>query len=861
MLLTLAILLATAVLMVSLSRRLGFGSVLGYLVGGALIGPSGLRLITGVDEIASVSELGIVMLLFLIGLEVRPQRLWVMRRAVFGLGTAQVVVTGAALAAAAHGFGAAWPAATVLGAGLALSSTAIVLPMLAERNLLGQRSGRDIFSVLLFQDLAFIPIVAAVPLLAGGSHPDRLPWLEVGEAVAAIAIILVGGRFLIRPAFRAIGGARTPELFIALALFVVAGTATLASVAGLSTSLGAFLGGVLLSNSEYRHEVQADVEPFEGLLLGFFFLSVGMSANLPLALQEPWFFAAVVPGLMLVKAAIAFPLSRIAGQSNRAAIRFALALPQGSEFSFVLFSAAIAAGALTQAASDRATLAIALSMAATPLLFAASERLLIPRLETRPPPAYDAIRDDGAPVIICGFGRVGQIVGRILRMRGIPFTALEQNSEQVEVVRRFGSKVYYGNPSRPDLLRAAGAEHARLLVVALDDPEETLKVVDIARRNFPNLKLLVRARNRRHAHLLMDRGVTRLVRETFGSSLRMSEMALEDLGVPADEAERAVELFRDYDERSLVESRAYHDDERQLIQSAKQAADELAGLFEADQRSASRHGPPSEASGRLEREQPLHHQRLGDLHGVQRRALAKVVRDAPEGQAVLDGGILADAADEHRVLAGALGRGDVAAVLAGIHHRHPRRLAQHGTRVGGGDGTLELDGDRLGVADEHRDAHTGGDHLDVRVEDLAGLDHHLPLLLGRPVLHELVDVGDAVEGDLLGELLRLDRVVDEARLGLAEQLVHALLAGARNGLVGGDHHATDLEAVVQRLQRDHHLDGAAIRVGDDFPPGEAREVLRIDLRHHQRDVRLHAELAGVVDHHAARRRRARRVDR
>ena len=584
MLLTLAILLATAVLMVSLSRRLGFGSVLGYLIGGALIGPSGLRLITDVDAIAGVSELGIVMLLFLIGLEVRPQRLWVMRRAVFGLGTAQVVVTAAVLAATAHGFGATWAAATVLGAGLALSSTAIVLPMLAERNLLGQRSGRDTFSVLLFQDLAFIPIVAAVPLLAGGSHPDRLPWLEVAEAVAAIAVILIGGRFLIRPAFRVIGGARTPEIFNALALLVVAGTASLAHAAGLSTSLGAFLGGVLLSESEYRHEVQADVEPFEGLLLGFFFLSVGMSANLPLALHEPWFFAAVVPGLMIAKAAVAFPLGRLARQSNRAAIRFALALPQGSEFSFVLFSAAVAAGALTQAASDRATLAIALSMAVTPLLFAASERLLIPRLEAHPQPAYDAIRDDGAPVIICGFGRVGQIVGRVLRMRGIAFTALEQSSEQVEVVRRFGSQVYYGNPARPDLLRAAGAERARLLVVALDDPEETLRVVEVVRRNFPKLKLLVRARNRRHAHLLMDRGVTRLVRETFGSSLRMGEMALEDLGIAPEEAERAVRLFRDYDERNLIESHAYYDDERQLIQSAKQAADELTELFEADQR-------------------------------------------------------------------------------------------------------------------------------------------------------------------------------------------------------------------------------------------------------------------------------------
>jgi len=584
MLFTIAILLATAVLLVPLSRRLGLGSVLGYLLGGALIGPSGLRLITDVGDIASVSELGVVMLLFLIGLEVRPQRLWVMRRAVFGLGPAQVAVTTAVLAVAGHVYSLPWPAAAVVGAGLALSSTAIVLPMLAERNLLGTPSGRDTFAVLLFQDLAFIPLVAAVPLLAGGGNaPDHVPWLKVGEAVGAIAVILVGGRFLIRPAFRAIGGARTPEVFTALALFVVAGTGALANAAGLSTSLGAFLGGVLLSDSEYRHEVQADVEPFEGLLLGFFFLSVGMSADLRLAGQDPWFFAAVVPGLMFVKAAVAFALGRIGGQSTPSSIRFALALPQGSEFSFVLFAAAVTAGALTRVASDRATFAIALSMAATPPLFAAAERFVVPRLKVRAKRAYDVIKDADAPVIICGFGRVGQIVGRILSMRGIAYTALEQDSEQLEVVRRFGGKVYYGDPSRPDLLRAAGTEHARLLVVALEDMEQTLRVVDVARRNFPNLRVVARARNRRHAHLLMDRGITRLVRETFYSSLRLSEMVLEDLGVAADEARRAVELFRQYDERSLLESQAFYDDERQLIQSARQAADELSGLFEADQ--------------------------------------------------------------------------------------------------------------------------------------------------------------------------------------------------------------------------------------------------------------------------------------
>jgi CPA2 family monovalent cation:H+ antiporter-2/glutathione-regulated potassium-efflux system protein KefB len=591
MLQTLVVLLVAIVLMIPLSRRAGFGSVLGYLVGGAIIGPSGLHLVTDVDEIRNISELGVAMLLFLIGLELRPQRLWVMRKSVFGLGMAQMAVTGAMLAMLAHFAGIAWIGSIVLGAGLALSSTAIVLPMLAERDLLGSVAGRDTFAVLLFQDLSFIPLAAVVPLLAGDDIPIETPWLEVGGAVVALASILLGGRFLIRPAFRAIGGARTPEVFTALALLTVIGAAALANAAGLSMSLGAFLGGVLLSDSEYRHELHADIEPFEGLLLGFFFMSVGMSANLALSLAEPGLIAASLAMLMTAKITIAFVLGRLRGQDTRTALRFALALPQGSEFSFVLFGAAVAAGALAPADSDRATLVIALSMVATPILFAVSERFIVPRLTRDEKPAYDEIRNDGAPVIICGFGRMGQIVGRILKMQGIAFTALEQDLAQVEVVRRWGTKVYYGNPGRPDLLRAAGAETARLLVVALSDMEETLRVVEVAHRTFPNLKIIARARNRRHAHLLMDLGVEAIVRETFHSGLHLSEMALEAIGIPEDQARRSVELFREYDERFLVESHAYYDDERQLIQNGRQIAAELNELFEADRKGRKQPNP------------------------------------------------------------------------------------------------------------------------------------------------------------------------------------------------------------------------------------------------------------------------------
>jgi monovalent cation:proton antiporter-2 (CPA2) family protein len=580
MLTTLVVLLAAATIAVPLTRRAGFGSVLGYLLAGIAIGPAGLRLITDVDAIASIASLGVVMLLFLIGLEVRPQRLWIMRRAVFGLGTAQVAITGAVLAALAHTAGIAWQGAIVLGAGLAMSSTAIVLPMLAERDLLTSRAGRDAFAVLLFQDLAFIPLVALVPLFAGDSLPDHVPWHDVARAAVVIAIILVGGRFLLRPLFRIIGGTKTPEVFTTVALLIVAGTALLATVAGLSPSLGAFMAGVLLSESEYRHELQADIEPFEGLLLGFFFISVGMSADLPLAVAQPALLATATAVLLFVKAAIAFALARIAGHRTPSALRFGLALPQASEFSFVLFGAAVAAGALGAGNAAFATLATAASMIATPILFAAAEAVL--RLKPAPPPQYDTIDGGPTPVIIAGFGRFGQIIGRVLRMHGIDFTALERNPGQVEVVRRFGTKVYFGDPTRPDVLRAAGAEQAKLLVVTLDDPPGVLRTIEVAKRNFPNLAILARARNRWYAHLLMDRDVDGLVRETFHSSLQLAKQALTVLGIDDAAAERAVMLFRDHDEKNLEETHAIYRDEKQLIQNQQQAADELAGLFEAD---------------------------------------------------------------------------------------------------------------------------------------------------------------------------------------------------------------------------------------------------------------------------------------
>jgi glutathione-regulated potassium-efflux system protein KefB len=582
---TLVVLLAAAVVMVPLSRRWGFGSVLGYLAAGVAIGPAGFGLVRDVHAIAQVSELGVVMLLFLIGLELRPTRLWTMRKAVLGLGGAQVLVTGAALAALAHAAGPGWAGATVIGFALALSSTAIVLPMLGERQLLSTRAGRDAFSVLLFQDMAFIPLVALIPLLAGQHTGEALTaaeWLAVAKGAAVIAIILVGGRYVVRSAFRLLNRVRTQELFTATALLVVAGTALLVNAAGLSMSLGAFMAGVLLSDSEYRHELRADIEPFQGLLLGFFFMSVGMEANVGLLTRSPVPVLAAVLGVIAVKAAVAFALAIVSGQTPRDAVRFAVALPQGSEFGFVLFGAAIGVGAMGRVEAEFAMLVVALSMIATPVLFAIEERWIAPLLSKPADGKYDKLENMAEPIIICGFGRVGQIVGRVLRMNRIGFTALDRDAERVDVARRFGNRVYLGDPTRPDLLRAAGVDKARVLVVALDDVESSLKLVELVRREFPHIEIFARARDRNHAHLLMDRGVTRIVRETLFSSLKISEQVLTEVGVQRAVARQAVEMFADHDEGVLRDQHAIYRDEKRLIQTTQQAARELDGLFEAD---------------------------------------------------------------------------------------------------------------------------------------------------------------------------------------------------------------------------------------------------------------------------------------
>lgn len=581
-----AVFLCATVVMVPLFRRAGLGAILGYLAAGVLIGPWGLGLVTQVDNILHFAELGVVLLLFVIGLELQPSRLWVLRRAVFGLGGAQMLLTGAAIALALRLVGISWVAAIIAGLGLALSSTAFVLQMLAEKKQLTARHGRDAFAILLFQDLAVIPLLVLLPLLSNGELPG---WHDLGLALGAVALVVIGGHWLLRPALRLIAKAGSQEVFAAAALLIVLGTALLMEHVGLSMSLGAFLAGVLLADSEYRHELEATLEPFKGLLLGLFFIAVGMSANLGLFREIPQLLVAGVVGLMAIKFLVLYGLGRVTQAGDYTARHLGVALAQGGEFAFVLFGLATASGAMARGLADTLVLVVTLSMAATPLLASVHERWISPWLARAPKREFDTIApEQPSRVIIAGFGRFGQIVARLLRVKKIPFTALEASPDQVDFVRRFGNQVYYGDASRIDLLRAARADEAELFILAIDDIEASVRTAETVRHHYPKLPVFARARNRAHAYRLMDLGVTVIERETFHSSLALARRALVALGIPAERADKAVDTFRDYDEKLVLRQHAAYHDESQLIQTTREAMVELENLFEADTREVER---------------------------------------------------------------------------------------------------------------------------------------------------------------------------------------------------------------------------------------------------------------------------------
>ncbi len=578
--------LAAAVIAVPLFRRLGVGAVLGYLTAGMVIGPWVLGLVSDVGNILHFAELGVVLLLFVIGLELQPSRLWTLRRPVFGLGSAQVLVTGLILAGAGLAFGLPAAAALMAGLALSLSSTALVLQLLAEKKQLTTHHGRASFAVLLFQDLAAIPLLALFPLLAGAGMAQGWDWFGAAQAVGVVLAVILVGRRLLRPYLRLAASAKSQDVFVAATLLVVVGTALLMAQAGLSMALGSFLAGVLLADSEYRHELEADIDPFKGLLLGLFFIAVGMSVDLRLVLRQPLTILGLTAGLMATKALVLYALARATRHSHGAAVNLALFISQGGEFAFVLFGVAAGAGGLDKTLSDLLIVVVSLSMAVTPLAVALNEKWLRIGHAAAAPRAFDRIEPREHRVIIAGFGRFGQMIARTLRMKKIPFTALEASFEQVDFVRRFGNKIYFGDASRLDLLQAARADHAEIFVLAIDDVEASVKTAEMVRKHYPQLKIYARARNRVHAYRLMDAGVDRLIRETLLSSLELARDVLVGLGYTAAEAEQAVTLFRRHDEELLARQHKIHEDEAALIAAARQGAEELERLFEQDTNAA-----------------------------------------------------------------------------------------------------------------------------------------------------------------------------------------------------------------------------------------------------------------------------------
>jgi glutathione-regulated potassium-efflux system protein KefB len=575
--------LLAAVVSVPLFRRLGLGAVLGYLAAGVAIGPDGLRAVTDPERVLAASEFGVVMLLFVIGLELSPARLWVMRRQVFGLGGLQVAVSALLLACVAGLYGLGWKADLVIGLGLALSSTAVGLQLLAERKELQTGHGRLAFAVLLFQDLVAIPLLALIPLLGAASAAERAaPELDsVLKAVGAILAVLIGGRYLLRPVFRIVAKAQMVEVFTATALLVVVGNAWLMQQAGLSMGLGAFLAGLLLADSEFRHELESHVEPFKGLLLGLFFIAVGMSLDLDRIAAAPGLIAGGVLALLALKLIVLVLVGRLARLEWKEAALLGTTLAMGGEFGFVVFGEAFKAGLVDAGLRDTLNAIVGLSMAATPLLLLAVSRWTGTLTKRKPTPEFDQIEDNDPRVIIAGFGRMGQIVGRLLRAQKIAFTALENSPEQVEFSRRFGSKIYFGDPARADLLRAARADKAEIFVLTTDDPDANVRTARIVKRMFPHLKVYARARNRQHAFRLMDMDV-QIVRETFHSSLVLGQRVLQALGIPEDMAAERVARFREHDEALLRQQHLVYDDEAALIQSSQEALKDLERLFEAD---------------------------------------------------------------------------------------------------------------------------------------------------------------------------------------------------------------------------------------------------------------------------------------
>ena len=590
--------LCAAVLAVPFAKRLGLGSVLGYLIAGVAIGPYALGLVgeKGAD-VMHASELGVVMMLFLIGLELQPSLLWQMRRPILGLGGSQVLGTTVVVAALALALGYTLPVALTVGMIASASSTAIVLQSLSEKGLLRGEGGQASFAVLLFQDIAVIPMLAVLPLLAvsgadgvavGAHGAERPGWVQALLILGAVGGIVAGGRFLVRPFFRMLARTRLREIFTAAALLLVVGIAVLMEKVGLSPALGTFLAGVVLAESEYRHELESDIEPFKGLLLGLFFISVGATIDFGLIMANPQGVAALVAGLFAVKMVVLYVLGRVFGLARPARWLLTFAVSQGGEFAFVLLSVALGARVLLPEVAGTLVAVVALSMLVTPLVLMAFERLVAPRLaqpegEAR---AADELPAHEAPIVVAGYGRFGQITGRLLRGRGFHTTVLDLDVELLETLGRVGVKAYYGDASRLELLHAAGCERARLFVLAVDEVEKSLEIAGTVRKHFPKLRIIARARNREHYYALRRLGVTDIFRETFGSAVDAGAAALVALGHRSHQARRIAAAFRAHDEATLerLSDLWNPDDQSAYFAAAKRAREDVEALLRGDLR-------------------------------------------------------------------------------------------------------------------------------------------------------------------------------------------------------------------------------------------------------------------------------------
>lgn len=576
-----AVLLGAAIIAVPLFQRLGLGSILGYLAVGLLLGPSLLGFIAEPEEVLHFSEFGVVMLLFLIGLEMEPSRLWGMRKQLFGLGLLQLLGCGVLLTPIGLALGLTWELAVLLGLILALSSTAFALQLLNEQHRLATPHGQTAFSILLFQDLAVIPLLALLPLFAGdlGDH-DNAVWLDIGKAVGMVLAAIVFGRLLFPRVLALIARSGVHEVFTAAALFMVLAMALIMEWAGLSMALGAFLGGVMLADTVYRHELEANIEPFKGILLGLFFIAVGMSVDLTLVFDNVWWVLGITLGLLVAKLAVITLVGMAARLPRQEIPRLATVIAQGGEFDFVLLSAAVSAGVFDQRIASLCIAAVTLSMALTPFLYRGGNRLAARMGENRP---YDKdFGDETPPILIAGLGRFGQMVARVLKLQGISFTALDPNITQVEFIRRFGSRIYYADAARLDVLRSAGVAQAKVLVIAVDDEEAALTIARMVRNHYPQLKIFARARNRHHAWKLMEIGVDIVVRETFASSMEMSVEVLKGLGYPSSNALEAVRTFRDFDNQLLASSYTHRHDLETLRKTEHEAIAEFQALFQQE---------------------------------------------------------------------------------------------------------------------------------------------------------------------------------------------------------------------------------------------------------------------------------------